>query len=359
MTALGLMSGTSCDGVDAAVIRTDGERVERPGLALSVPYDAPARALLRGLAGGRGDALAAERMLTERHAEAARALAARAGGRGERIDVIGFHGHTVLHRPDEGLTWQLGDGARLAELAGVDVVCDFRRRDLAAGGQGAPLAPLYHAALARRAAPPGPAGPVAVLNIGGVANLTWIDGERLIALDTGPGGALLDDWTLRRTGAPFDRGGALAASGAARAERVEAALRHAYFSRPGPKSLDRDALSIDLAGLSSEDGAATLVAFTAAAVARAALELPAPPRRWIVAGGGRRNPALVAALAARLDAPIAMAEELGWDGDALEAEAFAFLAVRSLLGLPLSLPETTGAGRPVSGGALHRAGTEA
>ena len=342
MTALGLMSGTSCDGVDAAVIRTDGERVERPGLALSVPYDAPARALLRGLAGGRGDALAAERMLTERHAEAARARSPpgpAAGGNASTSSVS--HGHTVLHRPDEGLTWQLADGARLAELAGVDVVCDFRRRDLAAGGQGAPLAPLYHAALARRAAPAG-AGRGAQHRRSRQPDLDRRrTPDRPRYRSRRRPARRLDPAPDRRALRSRRRAGRVG-SGARRAGRGGPAPRLFLASRP--KSLDRDALSIDLAGLSSEDGAATLVAFTArrrrprgprtagpaAALDRRRRRAPQTRRWW-------------AALAARLDAPIAMAEDLGWDGDALEAEAFAFLAVRSLLGLPLSLPETTGA----------------
>lgn len=353
-TAIGLMSGTSLDGVDAALLRTDGVRVARTGVALELPYDGATRGLLRSVLGGRGDVPAATLALTLRHAEAVAALLGRAGLSAAEVDVIGFHGQTIAHRPDEAMTWQIGDGALLAERTGIDVVCDFRSRDVAAGGQGAPLAPLYHAALAAQveAAPP-----LAVLNIGGVANVTWIEGERIVAFDTGPGGALLDDWILAATGAPFDRDGALARGGIADLARVDAALAHPYFARAAPKSLDRDAFAIDLDGLSAEDGAATLVAFTAAAVARGVEHLPTPPTRWIVTGGGRRNGTLLAALGGRLNVEVAVAEDLGWDGDALEAEAFAYLAVRSLAGLPLSLPETTGVSRPVTGGALHRAAT--
>jgi len=353
-TAIGLMSGTSLDGVDAALLRTDGVHVERTGLALELPYDGPVRALLRSVLGGRGDVPAASRALTLRHAEAVVALLAKAGLTPDEVDVVGFHGQTIAHRPEEHMTWQIGDGALLAECTGIDVVDDFRSRDVAAGGQGAPLAPLYHAALAAMGeAPP----PLAVLNVGGVANVTWIEGDRIVAFDTGPGGALLDDWVLRATGAPFDRDGALARAGSPDMGRVDAALAHPYFARPAPKSLDRDAFAIDLDGLSPEDGAATLVAFTAGAVARGLDHLPSPPTRWIVTGGGRRNGALLAALGGRLNVEVGVAEDLDWDGDALEAEAFAFLAVRSLAGLPLSLPETTGVSRPVTGGALHRAVT--
>jgi len=353
-TAVGLMSGTSLDGVDAALLRTDGIAVERTDIAVELPYDFATRELLRSAFGGRGDVLAAERALTLRHAEAVARLLDRAGLAATEVDVIGFHGQTIGHRPDEGMTWQIGDGALLAEWTGIDVVCDFRRRDMAAGGQGAPLVPLYHAALVASA---GLVYPVAVLNIGGVANVTWIGGEQIVAFDTGPGGALLDDWVHRRTGELCDRDGRLALAGRAAAARVDVVLGHPYFARPAPKSLDRDAFAIDLDGLGTEDGAATLVAFTAAAVARAVDHLPEPPGRWILAGGGRRNPAIRAALAGRLNVEIALADDMGWDGDAMEAEAFAFLAVRSLEGLPLSLPGTTGASRPVTGGALHRAAT--
>lgn len=351
--AIGLMSGTSLDGVDAALLRSDGLAVERGGPALTLPYDDAMRAALRSCRGGGGDVLAAERALTLRHGEAVAALLARAGLAAGDVRAIGFHGHTVVHRPAAGLTWQIGDGALLAQLTGIDVVADFRRADMAAGGQGAPLAPLYHAALARAQ---GGGGPLAVLNIGGVANVTWIDGGDLLAFDTGPGGALLDDWMRARRGQPFDRDGRAAAAGRAASGRVAALLGgHPYFARPPPKSLDRDAFAPDLCGLSTEDGAATLVALTAAAVARAAEHMPAPPRRWIVAGGGRRNRALIAALADGLAGEVAVAEEAGWDGDALEAEAFAYLALRALAGLPLSLPQTTGCREAVSGGALHRA----
>ncbi len=355
LLALGLMSGTSCDGVDAALVETDGRAAIACGPWLSEPYDEAFHDRLRSVLGGRGDITAVERELTERHARAAQDLLARRGIAANEIDVIGFHGQTILHEPEHGRTWQIGDGALLARLTGIDVVNDFRTADVAAGGQGAPLVPLFHAALA--AALP---RPLAVLNIGGVANVTWIgeegvDGE-IVAFDTGPGNAMLNDWTLRHTGRPADIGGALAGSGRVDAGVLSALLKHAYFERPAPKSLDRDAFDpAPLEGLSAGDGAATLVAFTTAAVARAQPLFPRPVRRWLVAGGGRHNPAIMAALAERLGAPVAPVEAVGWDGDALEAQAFAYLAVRSLRGLPLSLPTTTGVRRPASGGQLHRA----
>jgi anhydro-N-acetylmuramic acid kinase len=272
-----------------------------------------------------------------------------------KVDIIGFHGQTILHEPERGRTWQIGDGPLLAGLTGIDVVNDFRSADVAAGGQGAPFVPLFHAALA--AALP---RPLAVLNVGGVANVTWIgeagaEGD-LLAFDTGPGNAMLDDWTLRHTGRPADLGGALAGSGRVDTGVLSALLDHAYFERPAPKSLDRDAFDpAPLERLGTADGAATLVAFTAAAVAQAQKLFPRPVKRWLIAGGGRHNPTIMAALAQRLGAAVAPVEAVGWDGDALEAQAFAYLAVRSLRGLPLSLPTTTGVSRPLTGGKLHRA----
>ena len=263
-------------------------------------------------------------------------------------DTIGFHGHTIMHRPEERRTWQIGDGALLARLTGIDVVCDFRADDVAAGGQGAPLVPLFHAALAARLDKP-----LAILNIGGVANVTWLgqDEGAILAFDTGPGNAPIDDWALRHLGEPVDRGGALARSGRVDAARLAAFLAHPFFDRSPPKSLDRDdfaAFRDD--GLAAADGAATLTAMTAAAVARAAAHFPAPVSRWLVTGGGRHNPVLMDALARCLGAPVAAVESAGWNGDALEAQAFAYLAIRSLEGLPLSLPSTTGVVRPMTGG---------
>ena len=355
LLALGLMSGTSCDGVDAALVETDGRSAIRCGAWLSEPYDAAFHDRLRSVLGGRGEVAAVERELTERHAQAVGDLLARQNMPSGSVDIIGFHGQTILHEPERRRTWQIGDGPLLARLTGIDVVNDFRSADVAAGGQGAPFVPLFHAALA--ASLP---RPLAVLNIGGVANVTWIgeagvEGE-LLAFDTGPGNAMLNDWTLRHTGRPADIGGALARSGRVEQGVLAALLKNAYFERPAPKSLDRDAFDpAPLERLSPADGAATLVAFTAAAVARAQALFSRPVQRWLVTGGGRHNPAIMAALAERLSAPVAPVEAVGWDGDALEAQAFAYLAVRALRGLPLSLPTTTGVSRPLTGGRLHRA----
>ncbi len=348
------MSGTSLDGVDAALLATDGEAITWHGPALTLPYTDTLRDRLRAVLGGNGPVAEVERDVTLHHAEAVCMLLDSAGIDAGRVGVVGFHGHTILHRPDERRTWQIGDGALLARLAGIPVVNDFRSADVAAGGQGAPLVPLFHAGLAR-----GLERPVAVLNIGGVANLTWIGADgRLLAFDTGPGNALIDDWSLRHTGRPVDVDGRLACSGIADTAAVERFATHPYFRRPPAKSLDRDDFGAFAGGLvrgmTAGNGAATLVAFTAAGVALACRHLPAPPRRWLVCGGGRHNPAIMAELRRRLAVPVDAVETVGWDGDALEAQAFAFLAVRSLRGLALTLPETTGGPWPSTGGRLHR-----
>ena len=351
MLALGLMSGTSMDGIDAAILHTDGEAVTGFGPWLTVPYEEGLRTRLRGILGGAGEVGPVEREITEAHAKIVDVLLKSNSLTSADIDIIGFHGHTILHRPEARRSWQVGDGRLLARLTGIDVVNDFRGADVTAGGQGAPLAPLYHAALLRDLA-----RPLAVLNLGGIANLTWIgvDGA-LLAFDTGPGNALIDDWALRQRARPMDAGGALAAAGRVDEEALAVLLDHPYVRRPPPKSADRDDFSAASAqNLSAADGAATLTAFTARAVAAALEHLPEPPRRWLVSGGGRHNRALMAALRAALGADLAAVESVGWRGDALEAEAFAYLAARSLRGLPLSLPSTTGVPHPLTGGVLHR-----
>ena len=349
LRTIGLMSGTSLDGVDAAYLETDGERVGRIGPALTLPYDDRLRADLRRLLDLAPEldaddprVLDAEERLTRRHIEAVRALS-------EPAELIGFHGQTILHAPDRRRTWQIGDAAMLARATGAEIAFDFRSADIAAGGEGAPLVPIFHAALAA-----GMETPLAVLNIGGVANVTWIgpDGA-LIAFDTGPGNGPLDDWAWQHTGERFDRDGALALAGEPDAPLLERLLAHPFFTRPGPKSLDR----LDFAGmlrglnaLSAADGAATLAAFTAHAVAAATL--PAPPRRWLVCGGGRHNPATMQALRVALAAPVDPVDAVGWNGDALEAQCFGFLAARTRRGLPITFPGTTGAPGPLPGGRL-------
>jgi anhydro-N-acetylmuramic acid kinase len=345
--ALGLMSGTSLDGIDVAVVETDGRDRVIPGPALTVAYPADFRERLRSVLGGVGPVVEVEDELTRRHAEAVEYFLHKHAG--TAVEVVGFHGHTILHRPADRRTWQIGDGALLARLLGLDVVADFRSADVAAGGEGAPLAPLFHAALASELP-----RPLAVLNIGGVANVTWIgEGSDILAFDTGPGNALIDDWVRQHTGAAADIEGALARAGRASSAHVERFLEGTFFNRCPPKSLDRDDFPDAVpAGLSLEDGAATLTEMTAAAVAASARHFLKIAREWLVTGGGRRNPALMDALRRRLEVPVCPVEAVGWDGDALEAQAFAYLAVRSLDGLPLSLPSTTGVPQPTRGGRL-------
>ncbi|MGF1611703.1 MAG: anhydro-N-acetylmuramic acid kinase [Kiloniellales bacterium] len=354
--ALGLMSGTSLDGIDAALLRSDGRAWLETGAFATYSYEPAFRGRLRAVSGPSKapEAVAAvERELTLLHAAAVRSLLAEAGLAAGQVSLIGFHGHTVWHDPAAGRTRQIGDGALLAAATGIDVVCDFRSADMAAGGQGAPLAPLYHVALAARLDKP-----LAVLNLGGVANVTWIGAEdgAVLAFDTGPGNALIDDWVSAAVGLPYDQGGALARAGRVDQKALAALLDHPYFALPPPKSLDRDAFDpAPVEGLSPADGVATLTAFTAAAVARGLELLPEAPRRWLVTGGGRHNPAIMDALVERLKAPVEPVEAAGWNGDALEAQAFAYLAIRSLRGLPLSLPGTTGVAASACGGVLCRA----
>ncbi|MBX6427282.1 MAG: anhydro-N-acetylmuramic acid kinase [Variibacter sp.] len=357
--AIGLMSGTSLDGVDVALIETDGETVAAFGPTGYRPYaEAERRLLRRALVdaaaltdrSARPGVLAeAEAMVTEAHADAVERFLRDHRIAPGTVDVVGFHGQTVLHRPARRLTVQLGDGEALAARLGIAVVYDFRAADLAHGGQGAPLVPVFHRALAQRLARP---RPLAILNVGGVANVTVIDGaEEPWACDTGPGNALLDDFMLARTGVACDPGGAAAAQGRVDEAFVAAVLSRPFFSKKCPKSLDRNEFVVDTSAYSTPDGAATLTALTAAAAARALDHLPEAPRTWIVAGGGARNPTLMRMLAERLaPARVETAAEVGWSIDFLEAQAFAFLAVRSQKGWPITFPGTTGAPRPLPGG---------
>jgi anhydro-N-acetylmuramic acid kinase len=358
--AIGMMSGTSCDGIDAALIHTDGTSIDDYGPTVELSYDVAFRARLQTCFGGKGPVAAVERELTERHADAVRQLLGDAGRAPSEIAVVGFHGQTIHHAPAQRQTVQIGDGALLAKLTGIDVVNDFRSADVSAGGQGAPLAPVYHLARAQPLAKP-----VAVLNLGGVGNVTWIGqqaGEQdsaLLAFDTGPANALLDDWALRHTGTPLDVDGALARSGRPSATALAKLMSDPYFALPPPKSLDRQhfkALSdAALVGLSAADGAATLVAFTVWSAAEAVRIFPQPARKWLVCGGGRHNPLIMQGLRAALSCPVRSVDEVGWNGDALEAQAFAFMAVRSLRGLPISFPGTTGVPQPMTGGRHHPA----
>jgi anhydro-N-acetylmuramic acid kinase len=296
----------------------------------------------------------AERVVTVAHAEAVASFTAHNHINYEDIDIVGFHGQTVLHRPAERMTVQIGDAAALAKAIHIPVMHDFRAADVAAGGQGAPFVPVYHRALAQSL---GREGPIVVLNIGGVSNITYIDGgDVLIACDTGPGNALLDDFMYRVTGQRFDCEGRMAAQGAVDEAWIARALTHPFFALPPPKSLDRnDFASLVLRDMLPVDGAATLTALTAAAIARVVPLLPKTPRSWIVAGGGARNLTMLRMLRERLaPATVEAGDALGWSTDAIEAQAFGFLAARGLKGLPLSYPATTGVPIPMTGGVIAR-----
>ncbi|NCO85373.1 MAG: anhydro-N-acetylmuramic acid kinase [Rhodobacterales bacterium] len=356
LRALGAMSGTSLDGVDAAVIDSDGEVIAGFGPSAYRPYDAAERATLAAALGQwQGAAVeAAQAVVDAAHA----ALLATF----DPVDLVGFHGQTLAHDPQGRGTLQVGDGAALARALGRPVVWDFRTADVRFGGQGAPLAPFYHFALAKWA---GATAPLAFLNLGGVGNLTWIDPSRarpedegaLLAFDTGPANAPLNDLMQRRRGAPHDAGGALAATGEVDVATLNAFLADAYFYKMPPKSLDRDAfagLAAATQGLSDADAAATLTACAASAVMRAIEHCPVPPRQLLVTGGGRHNPTLMAMIAAGVDCPVAPVDTLGLDGDMLEAQAFAFLAIRVARGLPTSCPGTTGVRAAIGGGTISR-----
>jgi anhydro-N-acetylmuramic acid kinase len=364
MTAIGLMSGTSLDGVDVALIETDGKRVKSFGPSGYRPYSEKERIILRqalteAIDLSQRDARPgilreAERVVTLAHAEAVAAFTAQHHIAREDIDIVGFHGQTVLHRPAQKMTVQIGDAAALAKAIHIPVMHDFRAADVAAGGQGAPFVPVYHRALAQSLERD---GPMVVLNIGGVSNITYIDGpETLIACDTGPGNALLDDYMFRVNGQPFDTEGRLAAQGVVDEAWVAKALTHPFFASRPPKSLDRNEFaSLILPQMSPADGAATLTAFTASAIARIVPLLPKPPQSWIVAGGGARNFTMLRMLSERLaPAKVEAADALGWSSDAIEAQAFGFLAARGLKGLPLSYPATTGVPIPMTGGVIAR-----
>ena len=367
--AIGLMSGTSMDGIDLAVVETDGESLVRRGPSMFVPYESefrrrieaslePARTISGRLQ--RPDGLdALERDLTLRHADAVSRFRSahpdEAGGAG----LIGFHGQTILHRPADALTVQLGDGPLLARETGLPVVYDMRANDVAHGGQGAPLVPVYHAALAASLPANLRRFPVCFANIGGISNVTFVpETGDPVAFDSGPGNALIDRWVSREAGVPFDADGMIASEGGIVRAVVSRYLADPFFERAAPKSLDRNDFGLEqVAGLDLADGARTLAAVSAEAILQASAHMPATPRLWIVCGGGRRNPHIMRDLevgARRSGADVILADDAGLDGDSMEAEAWAYLAVRSVRGLPLSFPTTTGCRKPVSGGLVAR-----
>jgi len=354
---IGLMSGTSLDGVDAALVETDGVGYVRPLSYMTTPYEPSFRMRLRmhfgNKAGTRDPEVAAiEREFTEIHADAVQRFIRQMNDDAQQIDLIGFHGQTIWHQPKARATIQIGDGALLSRKTGIPVVNDFRSADMRAGGHGAPLVPLYQRALAVRLPKP-----VAILNIGGVSNITWIGGNEdsdILAYDIGPGNALIDDWVLKHTGQAYDEYGLLAASGCPDTELVERALEEPFFRRKPPKSLDRNTFAHLLPDTTSvADGAATLTMITARAVVDGLRFMPKKPLNLYVTGGGRLNNTLMRCISELADMPVSPVDDLGWSGDGLEAEAFAYLAVRSYLGLPLSVPGTTGVPKPATGGTLH------
>ena len=356
LRAIGLMSGTSLDGIDVAYLETDGESVVRRGPSATYPYPAGIQNLLRRaiqdtLSISRRDErqgvmYEAEVALTFLHELAVESFSKQYGLSDSNVDVIGFHGQTVLHKPEARLTVQLGLGQELANTTKIPVVYDMRAADVAAGGQGAPLVPIYHAALAH-------ARPCAFVNIGGVANVTFVGSAgELLAFDTGPGNALINDWMMQHKATAFDEGGATALRGKTSQSHLASAMAHDFFVAKPPKSLDRNAFAgLDFSALSLEDGAATMAAFTAHSIAASAKWFSATPNQWIICGGGRHNAAIMRDLAAVLP-NVVKAETLVFSGDSMEAEAWAYLAVRSLKGLPLTFPGTTGVKADLTGGVL-------
>lgn len=367
--ALGLMSGTSMDGIDIALLDTDGAWQVARGPAMMIPYEAGFRrriekalteaATISERNERPGDLTALEREITERHAAAIDVFLERFSIARETIGIVGFHGQTVLHRPTDALTVQIGDGALLARRSGLPVVCDLRANDMVHGGQGAPLAPAYHAALAR-ALPDGLGEmPVVFVNVGGISNVTYVaETGDPVAFDSGPGNALIDQWVQGAAGIPYDDGGRIGSEGGVVRRVVDRYMADPFFDRSGPKSLDRADFTLDEADeMELSDGARTLAVVTAEAIYRAAEHMPERPKLWILCGGGRRNANVVQALAELAgteSARVAVAEEAGFDGDTMEAEAWAYLAARSLAGLPLTWPGTTGCRKPVTGGVLFR-----
>ncbi len=365
ITAVGMISGTSLDGIDASIIKSDGETVERTGKVFHRPYKREEQELLKeALAEARKEGRPttdnrlinkAEALVSKLHSAVVNNLLAESRLAHEDIDIVGFHGQTILHGPDEGWTWQIGDGAKLARSLGIPVVNDLRSNDMAHGGEGAPLACIYHHVVASQNDVD---YPIAMLNMGGVGNITWIGGpdpEKMLAFDTGPANALLDDLVRRHTDLPYDRGGEISAKGMVDREMVSRWMQNPYFKQPIPKSLDRDEFNVDAVNaLPLEDGAATLCAFSVECVRVAEEMCPAPVKHWYVCGGGAHNPVIMSMLSDALDGSVEPVDVLGFEGDYIEAEAFALMAIRKLYDLPNSFPGTTGVSRPVTGGVLNK-----
>lgn len=373
LTAIGLMSGTSLDGIDLAMLRTDGRDYLEFGPTAHKPFNGEMkswinRAIKAAMEGrdGAADIGKAAGEITQLHVEMVEDFMEENQLRRDQVDVIGFHGQTILHRPpsvpilgpeDQGRTWQIGDGQTLAEETGIDVVYNFRAADVVVGGEGAPLAPVYHNALVRKL---NREHPVGVINLGGVGNITYVPADGadsgLVAFDCGPGNGLIDEWMEMRTGQAMDENGETARKGKVHTEILRMMLLLPYMRRNPPKSLDRYDFKLDpVLELSVDDGAATLTAFSAACVRHSEQFLPEPVGEWIVCGGGRHNSSMMEALSKAVAAEINTAEDVGWRGDDLEAECFAYLAVRHLKKLPLSYPKTTRAPHALQGGVFCKA----
>ena len=350
------------DGIDVALIKTDGENIIEHGPNATFAFDADMRQKLSSAMKTAsainhrddrpGNLAQIEQDTTRAHIDAVDSFLQQHGLSDSDIDIIGFHGQTVLHRPDEGLTVQLGDGQLMANELSIPVIHDLRGNDIAAGGQGAPLVPVYHRALAQKT----PERPLAFVNIGGISNVTYVGADDcLLAFDCGPGNALLDDWTLQHTGTPYDKGGELARSGEVDEDVLHDYQISRFFNLPVPKSLDRGDFTLEqVKGLSAKDGARTLTELTARSIANAANWFPDAPQDWIICGGGRRNRFLMQCIAAHVQGIVTPAEAHHLNGDALEAQAFAYLAVRSLKELAITFPTTTGVEQPLTGGVLNK-----
>lgn len=361
LTVIGLMSGTSADGIDAALLQTDGETISHFGPTYHKPYpDLLKTMILQAYGRVPGpEAALLEKIITEQHAQAVETLLERVELQASDIDLIGFHGQTLFHQPpqmrgEKGQTHIIGDGALLSSLTGITVVDQFRLNDIAEGGQGAPLVPIFHKALAREFPKP-----LAFLNIGGVANVTWLgeNDEDILAFDTGPGNGLIDDWVRSYCSLPWDEEGRIAAKGTVHLDILRRWLFHPYLSQKPPKALDRQQFRKcleDVTEIPFEDAIATLTAFTVRAVEKALPFFPEKPKLWLVTGGGAHNKTLLNWMRERLEVEVKRVTDIGLDGDALEAQAFGFLAVRSLRNYPLTYPGTTGVLQPLTGGRICR-----
>lgn len=362
--AIGLMSGTSLDGIDAALVKSNGVDVKRFGKPYHMTYSKDQRSKLKRVlkeARKEGSPTASndlindmEKQLTDLHVDAVMKVIELNGLRREDVDVVGFHGQTLLHGPEHGWSWQIGDGKRLAEKLKIPVVNDLRRLDVEHGGQGAPLVPIYHQSLVRKCCN---SFPVGLVNFGGVSNITWIGGDDatdLLAFDTGPGNALLDDWIRKNTDYIYDKDGVFSAKGTVDHDLINKWMSHKYFKTLPPKSLDRDDFIVDeVNDLSLENGAATLAAFSVATIKEGAKLCPSPVKHWYVCGGGAHNPTIMRMLDSALTGTVEAVSALGVDGDYVEAEAFAYLAVRRIYDLPITFPGTTGISVPSTGGILN------